>query len=86
MDNFKAELKNTNWNMNSHGNSSNSNISFTNFIKTFFDIYDKHFPEIKQKVKIKDFKSYYSSLIKKYVSIPKKTWQIMKEITGKKKM
>ena len=45
----------------------------------------KNYKNLFEKIRKKSKKSYYSSLIKKYENNPKKTWLIMKEITGKKK-
>ena len=46
----------------------------------------KNYKNLFEKLRKKGKQSYYSSLIEKYKNYSKKTWQIMKEITGKKRI
>jgi len=46
----------------------------------------KNYKYLFEKIKFKSEHNYYSSLIKKYESNIKKTWQVIKEITGKFKI
>ena len=46
----------------------------------------KNYKNLFEKIKKKSKNLYYSSLLKKYENKSKKTWQVMKEITGKSKI
>ena len=46
----------------------------------------KNYKNLFEKLRKKGKQSYYSSLIEKYKNNSKKTWEIMKEITGKRKI
>ena len=45
----------------------------------------KNYKNLFEKLKIKSKKNYYASLLNKYKYDTKRTWQVMKEITGKQK-
>ncbi|XP_065651287.1 uncharacterized protein LOC136079476 [Hydra vulgaris] len=64
--------------------SSEANVVYNSFFRTFYEVYDANFPQYKSKKNLK--KKYYSNLLEKFKNNAKRTWQILNEITGNKKI